>query len=316
MVTLLAGCSMIPKMPKLPSFGINKQEANTSEASIASVAAVKSTREAMDKTSAIEKKTAEEKSKMEAEYAKFKEEVKKAYDDLKKKDQDNFDKIAELSYGIYIVTQEKKKIDINTTIAHLRSKEIIARTDKIPENKKDKIQEEIIDEKSKTIDQLYSKYKTQMDLAETQKAALDEADHLIQQKEKEKAELKEANRIALEKVESEKRAEIERVRREAADQVRLLQEAQKAQLLQYTVYGLGGLGLIFIVAGVLLKNFNLIGSGVIFLGLAYAAASIPTWIIAAVSILSILSMGAIQYFVKNKKKDEFKEVVKEPNKVE
>ena len=68
----------------------------------------------------------------------LREEMQKAYDDLKKKDQNNFDKIAQLNYGIYYVTQEKKKVDINTTIAHLRSKEIMMRTDKVPEELKEK----------------------------------------------------------------------------------------------------------------------------------------------------------------------------------
>lgn len=307
MVILVSGCSLVPSMPKLPSLGskkeASKQEEKLPEVNVAAQVAAHAANEAMEKAAAVEQKAAAEKAKMEAEYAKFKEDMKKAYEDLKKKDQDNFDKIAELNYGVYHVTQEKKKTDINTTIAHLRSKEIMIRTDKLTDEEKAKIQKEVAEEKTKTVDQLYIQYKATIDLAANQKAALDEADLLIQQKEKEKAELKEANRLALEKAESEKNAAIEKVRQEAADQVRLLKEAQKAQIIQWTIYSMGGLGILFIILGVLLKSFNFIGSGVTFLGLAYAAASVPVWVVASIAGALIVISGSIQLLFKSKKKE-------------
>lgn len=308
MVTLLAGCSIVPSMPKFPSFGSKKQATEEvkkePEVNVASVVAAQATKEAIEKTAAVEQKAAEDKAKMEAEYAKMKAEMAKAYEDLKKKDQDNFDKIAELNYGVYFVTQKNKKTDINTTIAHLRSKEVMMRTDKLTDAEKAEIQKEVEDERQKTIDQLYIKYKATIDLAVNQKAALDEADALIQQKEKEKAALKEANRLALEKAEAEKKAEIEKVRAEAADQLRLLKEAQQQELMTWLVRLLGGIGILFIILGVLFKSFNMIFSGVTFLGLAYMATSIPMWIIGAIAGGSILLMGVVQFFVKKKKKAE------------
>jgi hypothetical protein len=305
-VLLLSGCGMVPKMPSLPSFG-KKEAAKTEpvkepEVNVAAVVAAQAAKEAMEKAAAVEAKAAEDKKKMEDEYAKLKAETMKAYDDLKKKDQDNFDKIAELNYGVYHVTQKNKKTDINTTIAHLRSKEIMMRTDKLTDAEKAEIQKEIEDERSKTVDQLYIKYKATIDLAVNQKAALDEADQLIQQKEKEKAAMKEANRIAIEKVEAEKKAEVERVRAEAADQVRLLKEAQQRELMVWTVRILGGLGILFLVLGVLLKSFSMILSGVTFLGLAYMATSIPMWAIGATAGGAIVLMGIAQVLFKGKKK--------------
>lgn len=303
MVTLISGCSMIPSIPKLSSFGIKKEESKSTEVTVAAKVAAQAAHEVIEKTSEVERKVIEEKAKMEAEYAKLKEETKKAYEDLKKKDQDNFDKIAELNYGIYHVTQEKKKIDISSAIAHLRSTEIMMRTDKLTDDKKTKIQQDVADEKTKTIDQLYAKYNVTISLAVTQKAALDEADLLIHQKEKEKAEMKEANRIALEKAEAEKKAEIERVRAEAADQVRLIKEAQKEQILQYTIYILTGLGILFIIIGVLMKNISMIGSGATFLGLAYGAASIPVWVIALIACGLVIVSTMAKPFLKSKSKD-------------
>lgn len=305
MVTLLSGCSVIPSMPKLPSFGSKKEApavpAKEPEVNVAAVVAAQAAKEAMEKAAAAEQKAAEDKQKMAEEYAKLKAEAQKAYEDLKKKDQDNFDKIGELNYGIYYVTQEKKKTDINTTIAHLRSKEVMMRTDKLTDAEKAEIQKEVADEKTKTIDQLYIKYKQTIDLAVTQKSQLDDAEALIVQKEKEKAQLKEANRIALEKLEAEKKAEVERVRAEAADQVRLLKEAQQQELMVWLVRLLGGIGILFLILGILLKKFGMILSGIIFLGLAYLATSIPMWMIGAGAGGAILLMGIFQVLFKPKK---------------
>lgn len=305
MVTLLAGCSIVPSMPKFSSFGGKKQATEEvkkePEVNVAAMIAAQSAKEAMEKAAAVEVKAAEDRKKMEEEYAKLKAETQKAYEDLKKKDQDNFDKIGELNYGIYFVTQEKKKVDINTTIAHLRSKEVMMRTDKLTDADKIEIQKEVLDEKTKTVDQLYIKYKQTIDLAVNQKAQLDDAEALIVQKEKEKNQLKEANRLAIEKLEAEKKVEIDRVRAEAADQVRLLKEAQQAQIMQWTIYTLGGMGIIFIVLGVLLKSFSFVLSGVTFLGLAYAAVSVPMWIIGVIAGVSVLLMGVAQVLFRNKK---------------
>ena len=304
LTSLITGCSLVPKVPSLPGFG-KKSEMGASkdvEANVAAVVAAQATKDAMEKTAAVEQKAAEEKKQMEEDYAKKRAEMQQAYQDLKAKDQDNFDKIAELNYGIYFVTQEKKKVDINTTIAHLRSKEVMMRTDKLNDAEKAEIQKEVADEKQKTVDQLYIKYKATIDLAENQKSQLDSAEALVATKEKEKAALKEANRLAIEKIEAEKKAEVDRVRAEAADQVRLLKEAQQQELMVWLVRLLGGIGILFIIIGVLFKSFNIIFSGITFLGLAYLATSTPMWIIGAIAGGSIVLMGIIQIIVKSKKK--------------
>lgn len=306
MFVFLSGCNLVPSIPNIGSFGSKKpestrQEEKSSEVSVAASVAAQAAKDAMEKAAAAEQKAVEDRKQMEAEYAKLKIETHRAYEELKKKDQDNFDKIAELNYGIYFVTQEKKKVDINTTIAHLRSKEVMIRTDKLTDAEKTEIQKEVADEKQKTVDQLYIKYKQTIDLAVNQKAQLDDAEALIVQKEKEKSQLKEANRIAIEKIEAEKNAEVDRIRTEAADQVRLLKEAQKQELIIWAIRVLGGIGILFLIVGVLFKSFNIIFSGITFLGLAYMATSIPMWIVGAISGGSILLMGLMQ-FISNKQK--------------
>jgi hypothetical protein len=214
----------------------------------------------------------------------------KAYEDARKKDLENFDKIAELNYGIYYVTQEKKKIDINTTIAHLRSKEIMTRTDKLTDDDKSRIQKEVADEKTKTIDELYIKYKSSIELANKQKEALDAAEALIAEKEKEKAALKEATKQAIQKLETDKLNEIERLKKEAEDNVKIAKEAQKAEMLSWIVKALIGVGIVILVIGLLMKSIVFIISGIFCLGLAYGAAILPFWIIASAMGLIMIAM--------------------------
>jgi len=301
---ILSGCNIVPKVPSFSGFGSKKapivETQAVPEVNVAAAVASQAAKDAFEKAAQVEQKATEDKKKMEEEYAKTKAEMQKAYQDLKTKDQDNFDKIAELNYGVYHVTQKNKKTDINTTIAHLRSKEIMIRTDKLTDAEKTEIQKEIEDERQKTVDQLYIKYKATIDLAENQKSQLDNAEALIVTKEREKTALKEANRLQIEKLESDKKAEIEKLKQDASDQVRLLKEAQKEQLVQRLIYVLGGLGILFIVLGVLMRSISFVLSAVMFLGLAYIAASVPMWIVAVSAVVSLLVSALIPKLGKKK----------------
>lgn len=235
-----------------------------------------------------DKKVEEARKKMELDYSKFRNDLQKAYDDLSKKDNENFAKIGEINYGIYFVTQEKKKTDINTTIAHLRSKEIMNRVDKLSEDQKEAIQKEVLDEKQKTIDELYVKYKANIDLAVQQKAALDAAEILIVQKEKEKQALRDANKQTIDKLEADRKAEIERISRETADKVLLAKEAQRAEMLGYIIKALVGVGILFLILGGLLRSISMGIVSISALALAYTAATVPMWVISSLVGVMIL----------------------------
>lgn len=307
---ILSGCNIVPKVPSFSGFGSKKapvvETQVVPEVNVAAAVASQAAKDAFEKAALVEQKAADDKKKMEEEYAKTKVEMKKAYDDLRAKDLENFAKISELNYGVYHVTQEKKKVDINTTIAHLRSKEIMMRTDILTDAKKSEIQKEVAEEKiikdslQKSIDGLYIKYKATIDLAVNQKSQLDDAEALIVTKEKEKAAIKETNRLQIEKMESDKKAEIEKLKQDAADQVRLLKEAQKEQLVQRLIYVLGGLGILFIVLGVLMRSISFILSAVMFLGLAYIAASVPMWVVGVTAVVSLLVSALVPKLGKKK----------------
>jgi hypothetical protein len=239
-------------------------------------------KEAVTKATEADKKVEEARKKMELEYAKFREDLQKAYDDRTKKDNENFNIVSQLNYGVYEVTQEKKKIDINTTIAHLRSKEIMMRVDKLTEEQKEKIKEEIDVEKTKTIDELYIKYKANIDLAIKQKAALDAAEALILQKEKEKDALRTANKQTIDRLEADKKAELESIRKQADDRVVMAREAQKAEMLGYIIKALVAVGVVFLILAGLLKSITMGIVSISAFALAYTAAMVPMWVIMTV----------------------------------
>ena len=282
----LTGCSLVPGL-KMPESW--KSLGSTGKAAAAVVVAQKES-ENVKQLSDADKKVEEARKKMELEYAKFREDLQKAYDDRTKKDNENFHIISLLNYGVYQITQEKKKIDINTTIAHLRSKEIMMRADALTEAEKEKIREELDQEKTKTIDELYIKYKANIDLAVKQKAALDAAEALIAQKEKEKDALRTANKQTIDRLEADKKAEIERITKETADKVAIAKEAQKAEMMGYMIKALVGVGVLFLILFALLKSITFLGVSITSFGLAYVAIMVPMWVIGTVMGVMIIAV--------------------------
>jgi len=279
---LTSSCSMIPGL-KMPDSWKSLTGSKTN-----SVVAAQKVDENVRQLTEADKKVEEARKKMELDYSKFRNDLQKAYDDKTKKDNENFNVISQLNYGVYQITQEKKKIDINTTIAHLRSKEIMMRGDNLTEEQKDKIKEELDIEKTKTIDELYIKYKANIDLAVKQKAALDAAEALILIKEREKDALRVANKQTIEKLEADRKAEIERIAKDTADKVKLAREAQRQEMLGYIIKALAGVGILFLILGGLLRSISMGIVSISALALAYTAATLPMWVISSIVGVMIL----------------------------
>jgi len=162
------------------------------------------------------------------------------------------------------------------------------RVDKLSEDQKEAIQKDVLDEKQKTIDELYIKYKANIDLAVQQKAALDAAEILIVQKEKEKQALRDANKQTIDKLEADRKAEIERISRETADKVLLAKEAQRTEMLGYIIKALVGVGILFLILGGLLRSISMGIVSISALALAYTAATVPMWVISSLVGIMIL----------------------------
>lgn len=285
---LMSGCQFLPQI-NWPKFSSNDTASQTSSALAATIASSKAAADVVKKTSEADKKVEEARKVMEADYTKFRVDMQKAYDDKKKKDSENFEKINELNFGIYHVTQFNKKTDINTTIAHLRSKEIMARTGLLNEIQQENIKMEVDEERSKTIDDLYIKYNASIYLATSQKAALEAAEALIIQKEKEKQTIREVNKSTIDKLEKERQEQFDKIKKDTENQVTAAKESQRIEMISYMVKALIGVGILFFILGVLLKSITMIASSVGALLLAYTAATIPIWVVGlTVSLITLL----------------------------
>lgn len=274
---MFTGCVGGFNFPKF-TFG-TKVDTNTSAATLIKAQAIS---QQVSDMAAANIKIEQAHKAMELQYAKFREELQKNYDDMKKKDNDNFAKIGTVNYGIYVATQEKKKQDMNTLIAHLRSKEIMNRVDKLTSDQQSKILKDVEEEKKQTIDQLYLKYNDQIELAISEKTDLDKALALIDQKEQEQKQLREAQKITIEKLRAEQQATMDKAIKYTADQVDIAKANQKAEMLGYIVKSLLGVGIIFLVLAILLKSPTLGIGSLASLGLAYVAATVPVWVIGTV----------------------------------
>ena len=273
----ILGCSIVPSVPNFSSSG-KIPDSNISKNAVIVVKAEESKKQ-VDQMAEANKKVEQARQDMEVRYATFRNDLQKAYDNLKKQDDENFDKIGQLNYGVYMVTQEKKKLDMNTLVAHLRAKEIMNRTDRTSPEQKAAITAEINKEKLMTIDQLYTKYNGAVELAIVQKQALDNAQAVIDQKEKEKAAIRDAEKVTLDRLQSERNAELDKIKRDASDQLALAKAAQKAELVGLIVKSLLGVGILFLVLAILLKSITMGIGSIASLALAYVAATVEMWIV-------------------------------------
>jgi predicted nucleic acid-binding Zn-ribbon protein len=279
---LLQGCSVFPKIG-WSSFKFGDGASSDVATSIMG-------KDIVSKTSEAERRVEEARKQMELDYMKFREDLQKAYDDRTAKDNDNFAKVSVLNYGVFEITREKKEEDINTLIAHLRSREIMARVDPLTDEQKIRIKNELESDKQKTLEELVRKYNTSLDIATKQKAELDRAEALIIQKEREKAVIRETNKMTIEKLERERASEIERIKRESDDKVKIAKEAERQKLIGWLVKSLGGIGILLTVIGLLMRSTVFITSGICCIGLAYVAATIPFWIVSTIMGLLIALM--------------------------
>lgn len=281
---LLTGCQLVGGF-KWP------WKSESSEKTGQTVANAQAAKDVAEKMAEADRKVEEARKRMELEYAKQKEEMQKIYEERNQKSKENMTRIGELNYGVFYASEEKRKTDINATISYLRSKEIMNRIDTLTEDKIEKVRKEVDEEKRKTFDELYAKYKASTDLAIHQKHQLEAAQAAIEQREKELAQMREANKITIEKLEREKKEEFDKTKKETERKVNDAKELQKVEMLGYIIKALVATGILFLVLAVLLKSpiFGVVS--ILSLGLAYIAATVPFWVIA--SAMGLIIIGVV-----------------------
>jgi len=270
---------------KLPSLNSNK----TGD-SAGTVAAATATSAAVDRMAEINKRNEETRAAMELEYAKFREQLAAAYSKREKLDNDNFDRISEINYGIFKATEELTGVDTRVLIANLKSKENMARLMPVTEAMKKTIIAEIEADRKKVQVDIVKKYEARVKEGEAAAAAYEAADKLVKEKEAEKAKLRDQQAELLAKLKASQDAEREKLQKEAADAVAVAKEKQRLEMVGWIVKALLGVGIVILVIGFLMKSPTFIVSGIAMLGLAYVAATIPFWVVASIMGVFVIVM--------------------------
>ncbi len=270
---------------KLPNLNSNK----TGD-SAGTVAAATATSAAVDRMAEINRRNEETRAAMELEYAKFREQLAAAYNNREKLDNDNFDRISEINYGIFKATEELVSVDTRVLIANLKSKENMARLMPITEAMKKTIIAEIEADRKKLEADITKKYEARVKEGEAAAAAFEAADKLVKEKEAEKIKLRDQQTELLAKLKASQDAERAKLQKEAADAVAVAKEKQRLEMVGWIVKALLGVGIVILVIGFLMKSPTFIVSGIAMLGLAYVAATIPFWVVASIMGVFVIVM--------------------------
>ena len=270
---------------KFPGFTNNK--AGDSAGTVAGAAA---TAAAVDRMTEINKRNEETRASMELEYAKFRKELSDAYNARSKIDDENFDQISEINFGIFKATEEITSLDLRVLIANLKSRENMARLMPVSESKKKEIIADIELDRKKIEIEIVKRYEDRIKAGEATAAAYAKADALVKQKELEKNKLRDQQAELLAKMKAAQDAEREQLRKEAADAVAVAKEKQRLEMVGWIVKALLGVGIVILVIGFLMKSPTFIVSGIAMLGLAYVAATIPFWVVASIMGVFVIVM--------------------------
>jgi hypothetical protein len=213
-----------------------------------------------------------------------------AYANRERLDNENFDRISEINYGIFKATEDVTKLDARVLIANLKSKENMARLMPIGEAKKKEIIAELEGDRKKLEAEIVKKYEVRIKEGEAAAAAYEEADRQVKLKEAEKGKLRDQQATILEKLRADQETEREKLRKEAADAVAIAKEKQRLEMVGWIVKALLGVGIVILVIGFLMKSPTFIVSGIAMLGLAYVAATIPFWVVATIMGIFVIVM--------------------------
>lgn len=289
LLLLLTGCQLLTGLgSKIGSLGdrLNRNGGDTS----GTVAGATATAGAVDRMTEIARRESEARRALEAQYEKFRQELAAAYAAREKVDNENFDRISEINYGIISATEDVVGLDKRVLIANLKAKENAEMLMPVPEPKKKAIDTEILEDIKKELAELTKKYEQKTKEAQAAAKRYEEADIAVKKKESEKAKLRNDQASALKKIQDEQAAERDRLLKEAKDAVEIAKEKQRLEMVGWIVKALLGVGILLLLVGFLMKSPTFIVSGIAMLGLSYVAATIPFWVVATVMGIGVLAM--------------------------
>lgn len=287
LIVFLSGCSFIPKV-KWPTWASLKGDEVTNTSG--TVAEAKSGAQAVDRMAEIARRENEARKALEEKYDKFRDELQKAYNKREVVDNDNFDRISELNYGIYFATKDLVTTDNRILIANLKSQANMNRLMPLSEDIKNAIEAEIKVDIALPSAEIVKKYEKALADGLAAAKAYEEADAQVKRLEQEKIKLRAEEKIVMAKVLAEQEAERARLKKEADDAIEIAKEKQRQEMLGWIVKGLLGVGAVVMIIGLLMKAPTLIISGIFCLGLSYSAAMLPMWVIPTLMGVVVLMM--------------------------
>lgn len=282
-LVVMTSCSMIPKM-KWPDWAKSNPPTQTGASAAAN---------AVDRMAEIQTREAKLRSELEDKRKKSLESINAATQAREKIDDDNFNQISEINFGIFAATENIIDIDPRILIANLKAQANMARLMPITSDIQARIRAEIELERTMEKIKLEEKYKAEIKKGHEAKMAYEEAVKKLHAAEAAHAKLvKEQERILADvRIEAERQAE--RMKKEAEDAVKLAKEAQRAEMIGWIVKSLLGVGIILLIVGFLMKSPVFIVSGIGMTALAYVAATIPFWVVSTLMGIFILAMIVI-----------------------
>ena len=283
---LFSGCSVLPKA-KWPSWASMSGGAINSSGTVAEATAGKA---AIDRMTEIANREKAAREALEKKYDEFRVKLQDAYNNRTAVDDDNFDRISELNYGIWYITKDLVDTDNRILVANLRSQANMNRLMPLGAETKTSIENDINADIVKDAQEIRAKYELALKEGAEAAAAYEAADQRVKDLEAEKAKLREEEKIVLAKLIAEQDAEKVRLKKEAEDAVAIAKEKQKQEMIGWIVKSLLGVGILILIIGFLMKSPTFIISGIGMLGLAYMAATIPFWVVAALMGLFIMVM--------------------------
>jgi predicted phage tail protein len=291
----MTGCQLLTGIGgKIASLG-DRLDKNKGGDTSGTVAGAQATSNAVDRMTEIARREAEARKAMEIRYEKFRQELADAYAKREKIDNDNFDKISAINYGITFATEEITGLDKRVLIANLKSKEAAVILMPVPEGKKKEIEADITADRQKAEDDIRKKYSVLLKQSEEDAKRYAEADKLVKQKEEEKSKIRSEQAESLKKLQEEQEAFRAKMKKEADDAVEIAKEKQKQEMVGMIVKALLGVGIVLMVLGFLLKSPVFIIGGLVMLGLSYVAATIPFWVVGAVMGLFVVVMAVMSH---------------------
>ena len=279
-VVMMTGCSSFPKV-KWPDWAKSSPPSQTGASAAAN---------AVDRMAEIQAREAKLRAELEEKRKKSLESLEAAIQDRERADDENFNRISEINFGIYAATESIVDLDPRILIANLKAQANMARLMPITSDIQAQIRAEIEVERLMERAKLEEKYKAEIKKGHEAVMAYEEAVKKLQAADAAHAKLvKEQERIIADvRIEAERQAE--RMKREAEDAVKLAREAQRAEMLGWIVKSLLGVGIVLLVIGFLMKSPVFIISGIGMTALSYVAATIPFWIVSTIMGLFVLVM--------------------------